>query len=64
MRYETWEQLDDVVEVQFKRDDRRAFHAALPGLLRSERGIGVWRPVRADLAAPAPDADQPSARLL
>jgi quinol monooxygenase YgiN len=64
MLYETWADLDDVVEVQLKRDYRREYHAALPGLLRSERGIGIWRPVRADFAAPAPGADQPSAPLL
>lgn len=64
MLYETWADLDDVVEVQLKRDYRRAYHEALPGLLRTERAIGVWQPMRADFAAAAPDADQPSARIL
>lgn len=64
MLYETWADLNDVVEVQLKRDYRRAYHDALPELLRTERGIGVWQPMRADFAAPAPDARQPSARIL
>jgi quinol monooxygenase YgiN len=64
MLYETWTDLDDVVEVQLKRDYRRAYDDALPELLRTERGIGIWQPMRADVAAPAPDAHQPSARLL
>ena len=52
MLYETWADLDDVVRVQLKRDYRSAYHAALPGLLRSEREIAVWHPVRADHADP------------
>jgi quinol monooxygenase YgiN len=64
MLYETWADLDDVVEVQLKRGYRRAYHEALPDLLRTERGIGVWQPMRADFAVAAPDADQPSVRLL
>lgn len=64
MLYETWAALDDVVEVQLMRDYRRAYHEALPDLLRTERGIGVWQPIRADCATPAPDARQPSARIL
>ncbi|GIL02675.1 MAG: hypothetical protein BroJett030_25740 [Alphaproteobacteria bacterium] len=51
MLYETWADLDDVVEVQLKRDYRSAYHAALPELLREERGIAVWQPMRADFAA-------------
>ena len=50
MLYETWADLDDVVQVQLKREYRRAYHDALPGLLRSERGIAVWHPMRTDLA--------------
>jgi quinol monooxygenase YgiN len=64
MLYETWADLDDVVEVQLERDYRRAYHEALPDLLRAERGIGVWQPMRADFAPPAPGAEQPSARIL
>lgn len=64
MLYETWADLDDVVEVQLKRDYRRAYHDALPELLRTERGIGIWQPMRADFTPAAPDADQPSARFL
>jgi quinol monooxygenase YgiN len=63
MLYETWADLDDVVEVQLKRAYRRAYHEALPKLLRAERGIGVWQPIRTDFAPAAPDADQPSARI-
>ena len=52
MLYETWEDLDDVVNVQLARPYRQAWHAALPGLLVEERDITVWRPLRADRAAP------------
>jgi hypothetical protein len=36
----------------------------LPDLVRAERGIGISQPMRAAFAVAAPDADQPSARLL
>jgi quinol monooxygenase YgiN len=48
MLYETWEDHDDVVNVQLHRPYRRAWHAALPGLLASPRDVSVWQPVRAD----------------
>jgi quinol monooxygenase YgiN len=48
MLYETWEDLDDVVEVQLKRPYREAWHAALPEILAEERDISIWRPLRAD----------------
>jgi quinol monooxygenase YgiN len=50
MLYETWADLDDVVQVQLKRAYRSAYHEALPSLLREERGISVWQPLRADFA--------------
>lgn len=50
MLYETWADLDDVVQVQLARPYRRAYHDALPSLLREERGISVWQPLRADFA--------------
>ncbi len=52
MLYETWEDLDDVVNVQLARPYRQAWHAALPEILAEERDITVWRPLRADRAAP------------
>lgn len=48
MLYETWEDHDDVLEVQVKRPYREAWHAALPELIEGERKISVWRPVRSD----------------
>jgi quinol monooxygenase YgiN len=52
MLYETWEDIDDVLNVQLARPYRQAWHAALPSLLAGERDITVWRPLRADRAAP------------
>lgn len=48
MIYETWESHEDVVTVQVHRPYRRAWHDALPSLLRSEQQVTVWQPVRAD----------------
>lgn len=48
MLYETWEDHDDVLDVQLKRPYREAWHAALDELLRSPREISVWKPLRAD----------------
>lgn len=50
MLYETWTDLDDVVRVQMGRDYRQAYWAELPDLLRSERGVQIWQPVRSDFA--------------
>ena len=50
MLYETWADLDDVVQVQVKRDYRKAYLERLPELLRAPREIQVWRPQRADFA--------------
>ena len=46
--YETWEDHDDVLNVQVKRPYRDAWHAALDGILASPREISVWTPMRAD----------------
>jgi len=53
MLYETWESHDDVVTVQLHRDYRRAWHDALPELLRAPRDVTVWEPIRADGAPPS-----------
>lgn len=50
MLYETWEDLDDVINVQLSRDYRKAFHAALPEVLEEPRGVSIWHPIRADRA--------------
>ncbi|MDF1790323.1 MAG: putative quinol monooxygenase [Thalassobaculaceae bacterium] len=52
MIYETWGDLDDVVRVQMHRDYRQAYWSALPDLLRTERVIQVWQPVRSDFGKP------------
>lgn len=46
--YETWRDLEEVVQVQLERPYRAAYHARLPALLREERGIQVWKPLRGD----------------
>jgi quinol monooxygenase YgiN len=51
MLYETWENHEDVMEVQLKRPYREAWHAALPDLLREPRGVTIWEPMRADRRA-------------
>lgn len=48
MLYETWEDHQDVLDVQVKRPYRDAWHAALPELLASPRDISIWNPVRSD----------------
>lgn len=50
MLYETWEDFDDVVNVQLKRPYREAWHDALPSLLARERDISQWTPMRSDRA--------------
>lgn len=50
MLYETWEDHDDVLNVQIHRPYRRAWHEALPSLLEKEREIAIWEPLRADRA--------------
>jgi quinol monooxygenase YgiN len=51
MLYETWEDLDDVIEVQMQRPYRREWHEALPEILVGERDIETWLPLRADRGA-------------
>ena len=48
MLYETWEDHDDVVNIQMHRPYRKAFHEALPTMLASPRDISIWRCLRAD----------------
>lgn len=52
MIYETWRDLDDVVRVQMHRSYRKAYWERLPDLLRTERTVSVWRPLRADFRSP------------
>ncbi len=48
MLYETWADLDDVVQVQMHRDYRKAYWERLPELLREPRQIQTWAPMRRD----------------
>jgi len=48
MLHETWEDHDDVLEIQLRRPYRQAFHAALPDVLATPRDVSIWRPRRAD----------------
>ncbi|OWJ66945.1 putative quinol monooxygenase [Inquilinus limosus] len=50
MIYETWADLDELVQVQIPRAYRQAYIAALPDILRQERGIAIWQPMRGDFA--------------
>ena len=50
MLYETWEDHDDVLNVQMHRPYRQAWHEALPTLLEKDREITIWEPLRADRA--------------
>lgn len=50
MIYETWTDLNDVVEVQVKRDYRKDYEARLDDLLAEPRRVQVWHPQRADFA--------------
>jgi quinol monooxygenase YgiN len=50
MLHEVWRDHTNVVEVQLHREYRGKWHAALPGLLVSERVIHRWTPVRSDRA--------------
>jgi quinol monooxygenase YgiN len=48
MLYETWEDHDEVLNVQLHRSYRQAFTDALPELLAEPRDITMWQPMRAD----------------
>jgi quinol monooxygenase YgiN len=48
MLYETWQDHEDVVNVQVHRPYRKAFHEALPTMLAAPRDISIWRCLRAD----------------
>ncbi|CDZ40517.1 antibiotic biosynthesis monooxygenase [Neorhizobium galegae] len=52
MLYETWEDHQDVLDVQLQRPYREAWHAALADLLAAPRDISVWHPIRSDRSAP------------
>jgi (4S)-4-hydroxy-5-phosphonooxypentane-2,3-dione isomerase len=51
MLYETWEDHEDVLNVQIHKPYRQAFHDALPTVLAEPRDIQVWEPIRADGAS-------------
>jgi quinol monooxygenase YgiN len=50
MIYETWADLDDVVEIQMHREYRKAYWERLPDLLREPRQVQTWKPMRRDFA--------------
>lgn len=50
MIYETWTDLDDVVEIQMHREYRKAYWERLPALLREPRQVETWKPMRRDFA--------------
>lgn len=51
MLYETWDDHNDVVDIQLRRPYRQTYHDALPGLLAAPRDVSVWQPMRADRRA-------------
>src|SRR5690606_20094519 len=46
--YETWEDHDDVLNVQIGRPYRKEWHDALDELLAAPRDISMWTPLRSD----------------
>ncbi|HEX6979896.1 MAG TPA: putative quinol monooxygenase [Alphaproteobacteria bacterium] len=48
MLYETWADMDDVVQVQIHRDYRRPYLDGLSRILREPRQVRIWRPLRGD----------------
>jgi quinol monooxygenase YgiN len=50
MLYETWADLDDLVQVQMTRGYRTAYESRLPELLREPRDARIWCPMRGDFA--------------
>lgn len=46
--HETWQDHQDVLDVQLKREYRNGWHDALPGLLQEPRDISVWEELRSD----------------
>jgi quinol monooxygenase YgiN len=48
MLYETWADLDELVQVQAQREYRKTFMDRLPELLAEERQIRIWKPLRGD----------------
>ena len=52
MLCETWEDHDDVLNVQIGRPYRAQFHAALHEVLVKPRDVTVWRPLRSDRRSP------------
>lgn len=48
MLYETWADLDDVVQVQMHREYRKRYWERLPELLREPRQVQTWKPMRRD----------------
>ena len=51
MLYETWEDHQDVLDVQLRRPYREAWHAGLADLLAGPRDISIWHPIRSDHSA-------------
>lgn len=48
MLCETWNDHQDVVEVQLARPYRAEWHESLPDLLAQPRIVGMWHPIRRD----------------
>ena len=48
--HEMWVDRDDFFDVQMKRDYRSKYEERLPALLRAERTMRTFEPVRADFA--------------
>lgn len=46
--YETWQDHEDVLNVQLQRPYRQAFHEALAEVLAQPRAVSIWVPLRSD----------------
>ena len=53
MLYETWADLDDVLDVQIHRPYRQTYWNRLPSLVVETQKIETWYPVRTDIAKAA-----------
>jgi quinol monooxygenase YgiN len=49
--HESWQDHQNVVDVQLARPYREEWHAALPDLLERPRDVSMWSPLRTDRAS-------------
>ena len=60
MLYETWFDLDDVLDVQIHRPYRQTYWTRLPSLLAETQKIETWYPIRTDMPKAAAESLMPA----